>query len=33
MNLLGIDVGTTAIKAAGFDESGMQLSLTTVDLT
>ena len=31
MNLLGIDVGTTSIKAAVFDESGKQLSQTTVD--
>lgn len=33
MNLLGIDVGTTSIKAAVFDESGKQLSQTTVDYT
>lgn len=33
MNLLGIDVGTTSIKAAVFDESGKQLAQTTVDYT
>lgn len=33
MNLLGIDVGTTSIKAAVFDENGKQLSQTTVDYT
>lgn len=31
MNLLGVDVGTTSIKAAVFDEAGKMLSQTTVD--
>lgn len=31
MNLLGVDVGTTSIKAAVFDEAGTMLSQTTVD--
>ncbi|MGN1059094.1 MAG: FGGY-family carbohydrate kinase, partial [Clostridia bacterium] len=33
MNLLGIDVGTTSIKAAVFNEDGKMLSQTTVDYT
>ena len=31
MNLLGVDVGTTSIKAAVFNEEGKMLSQTTVD--
>ncbi len=31
MNLLGVDVGTTSIKAAVFNEAGKMLSQTTVD--
>ena len=31
MNFLGIDVGTTSLKAAAFDENLNQLSQATVD--
>ena len=33
MNFLGIDVGTTSLKAAAFDENLNQLSQATVDYT
>lgn len=33
MNLLGVDVGTTSLKAAVFEESGRQISSSTVDYT
>ena len=33
MNLLGIDVGTTSLKAAAFDSEGRQLASATVDYT
>ena len=33
MNLLGIDVGTTSLKAAVFDAEGNMLSSATIDYT